>query len=237
MSGADHSERPFPAAAREALADGRLRANLRAATDTIREKRGRAVAELADWEELREAARAIKADLLANLDRYLLQFEESVIAAGGHVHWASDGARANEIVLELARSHGVEEVVKVKSLTTDEIGLNDALAAGGVNAIETDFAELILQLDGDWPSHILVPAIHRNRTEIRDLFARTIAARRSQTTRVISPRPRAYTCANASCMRAWRSAAPTSASPRPARSASSSPRATAACARRCRRSW
>jgi L-lactate dehydrogenase complex protein LldF len=92
------------------------------------------------------------------------------------VHWASDGARANEIVLELARSHGVEEVVKVKSLTTDEIGLNDALAAGGVNAIETDFAELILQLDGDWPSHILVPAIHRNRAEIRDLFARTIAA-------------------------------------------------------------
>jgi L-lactate dehydrogenase complex protein LldF len=176
MSGADHSERPFPAAAREALADGRLRANLRAATDTIREKRGRAIAELADWEELREAARAIKADLLANLDRYLLQFEESVTAAGGHVHWASDGARANEIVLELARSHGVEEVVKVKSLTTDEIGLNDALAAGGVNAIETDFAELILQLDGDWPSHILVPAIHRNRAEIRDLFARTIAA-------------------------------------------------------------
>jgi L-lactate dehydrogenase complex protein LldF len=99
-----------------------------------------------------------------------------VTAAGGHVHWASDGARANEIVLELARSHGVEEVVKVKSLTTDEIGLNDALAAGGVNAIETDFAELILQLDGDWPSHILVPAIHRNRAEIRDLFARTIAA-------------------------------------------------------------
>ena len=168
--------RPFPAAAREALRDTRLRANLRAATDTIREKRGRAIAELADWEELREAARAIKADLLANLDRYLLQFEESVTAAGGHVHWASDGARANEIVLELARSHGVEEVVKVKSLTTDEIGLNDALAAGGVNAIETDFAELILQLDGDWPSHILVPAIHRNRAEIRDLFARTIAA-------------------------------------------------------------
>jgi len=176
MSAADHSERPFPQAAREALADGLLRANMRTATDTIREKRGRAVAELADWEDLREAARTIKADLLANLDRYLLQFEESVTAAGGHVHWASDAASANEIVLGLARSHGVEELVKVKSLTTDEIGLNDALAAGGVNAIETDFAELILQLDGDWPSHILVPAIHRNRAEIRDLFARTIAS-------------------------------------------------------------
>ena len=72
-------------------------------------------------------------------------------------------------------SHGANEVVKVKSLTTDEIRLNDALAAAGIHALETDFAELILQLDGDWPSHILVPAIHRNRSEIRDLFARTIA--------------------------------------------------------------
>jgi L-lactate dehydrogenase complex protein LldF len=80
------------------------------------------------------------------------------------------------VVLEVARAHGADEVVKMKSLTTDEIRLNDALAAGGVHALETDFAELILQLDGDWSSHILVPAIHRNRTEIRDLFQRTIAA-------------------------------------------------------------
>ncbi len=91
------------------------------------------------------------------------------------MHWARDGAEANGIVLEIARRHGVSELVKVKSLTTDEIGLNAALAAGGVTAIETDFAELILQLDGDWSSHILVPAIHRNRREIRDLFRRTIA--------------------------------------------------------------
>ena len=97
-------------------------------------------------------------------------------AAGGHVHWARDAAEANAIVLEVARAHGVSEVVKVKSLTTDEIRLNDGLAAGGVQAIETDFAELILQLDGDWSSHILVPAIHRNRAEIRDLFLRTIAS-------------------------------------------------------------
>ena len=166
---------PFPAAAHEALADPRLRANLRNATDTIRAKRNRVVAELPDWEELRDAGRAIKANTLARLDDYLIQFEQAVIAAGGHVHWARDAAEANAIVLDVARAHGVSEVVKVKSLTTDEIGLNDALAAGGVQAIETDFAELILQLDGDWSSHILVPAIHRNRTEIRDLFLRTIA--------------------------------------------------------------
>ena len=91
------------------------------------------------------------------------------------MHWARDAAEANAIVAEVARGHGATEVVKVKSLTTDEIRLNDALAEAGVHALETDFAELILQLDGDWSSHILVPAIHRNRTEIRDLFARTIA--------------------------------------------------------------
>ncbi len=166
---------PFPAAARRELADLGLRRNLRAATDTIREKRAGAVAELPDWEELREAGRAVKADVLARLDEYLVQFEAAAERAGAHVHWARDAAEANAIVVGLAQEHGVEEVVKMKSLTTDEIGLNDALAAAGVHALETDFAELILQLDGDWPSHILVPAIHRNRTEIRDLFARTIA--------------------------------------------------------------
>jgi len=165
----------FPEAARHELANPQLRANLRTATDTIRAKRARVVAEVPDWEELREAGRAIKADVLARLDEYLLQFEAAVQAAGGHVHWARDAAEANAAVVEVARSHGVTEVVKMKSLTTDETRLNDALAQQGIHALETDFAELILQLDGDWPSHILVPAIHRNRTEIRDLFARTIA--------------------------------------------------------------
>jgi L-lactate dehydrogenase complex protein LldF len=165
----------FPVAAHRELANPQLRANLRNATDTIGEKRDRVVAELPDWENLREAGRAIKADVLAHLDDYLLQFEAAVGAAGGHVHWAADAAEANAIVVDIVCSHGADEVVKVKSLTTDEIALNDALAAHGIRAIETDFAELILQLDGDWPSHILVPAIHRNRSEIRELFARTIA--------------------------------------------------------------
>jgi L-lactate dehydrogenase complex protein LldF len=165
----------FPEAARGELANVQLRTNLLNATDTIRAKRAGVVAEVPDWEQLREAGRAIKADVLARLDEYLLQFEAAFQAAGGVVHWARDADEANGIVVEIARSHGANEVVKVKSLTTDEIRLNDALAAGGIHALETDFAELILQLDGDWPSHILVPAIHRNRSEIRDLFARTIA--------------------------------------------------------------
>jgi len=165
----------FPEAARVELANVQLRTNLRNATDTIQAKRAKVVDELPDWEELREAGKAIKTDVLGHLDEYLLQFEAAVEAAGGQVHWARDAAEANAAVVEVARTHGVDEVVKVKSLTTDEIGLNAALAEAGIHALETDLAELILQLDGDWSSHILVPAIHRNRTEIRDLFARTIA--------------------------------------------------------------
>jgi L-lactate dehydrogenase complex protein LldF len=166
---------PFPEAAHRELANEQLRANLANATATIRAKRARVVGELDDWEELREAGRAIKADVLAHLDEYLLQFEAAATAAGAQVHWARDAAEAAAVVARVAQAHGATEVVKVKSLTTDEIGLNELLERDGIHALETDFAELILQLDGDWSSHILVPAIHRNRTEIRDLFARTIA--------------------------------------------------------------
>ena len=165
----------FPEAARRELANEQLRTNLRNATDTIRTRRGRVVDELPDWEALRDAGRAIKSDVMAHLADYLTQFEAAVEAAGGRVHWARDAAEANDVVVAIAQEHDATEVVKVKSLTTDEIELNAALAEVGIHALETDFAELILQLDGDWSSHILVPAIHRNRTEIRDLFARTIA--------------------------------------------------------------
>ncbi|GLZ32612.1 iron-sulfur cluster-binding protein [Lentzea sp. NBRC 105346] len=162
----------FPKAAREALADTQLRQNLRKATGTIRGRRAAAVAEMTDWENLRLAGEAIKNDVLSRLDTLLVQLEEAVTARGGVVHWARDAAEANEIVLRLAREAGTDEVVKVKSMATAEIGLNEALEAGGVKAIETDLAELIVQLGDDRPSHILVPAIHRNRSEIRDIFQR-----------------------------------------------------------------
>jgi len=165
----------FPQAAARELGNPQLRTNLGNATGTIRDKRARVVAELPDWQALRDAGSAIKADVMAGLDSYLLQFEEALQAAGATVHWARDGAEACQIVADVARRHDAKEVVKVKSLTTDEIELNAMLAQHGIHALETDFAELILQLDGDWSSHILVPAIHRNRTEIRDLFKNTIA--------------------------------------------------------------
>ncbi|MFD4725284.1 LutB/LldF family L-lactate oxidation iron-sulfur protein [Streptomyces seoulensis] len=165
----------FPEAAREALDDGTLRGNLRHATHTIRAKRAAAVAEVSDWAELREAGSRIKEHTLRHLDRYLEQLEESVTAAGGTVHWAADAAEANRIVTELVRETGESEVVKVKSMATQEIGLNEALEAGGIRAYETDLAELIVQLGEDRPSHILVPAIHRNRAEIRDIFRTAMA--------------------------------------------------------------
>jgi L-lactate dehydrogenase complex protein LldF len=166
---------PFPEAARAATRDTRLRANLRHATHTIRDKRARAVAELADWQELRAAGAAIKDHTLRHLDRYLVQLEEKVTAAGGTVHWARDAEEANRIVAGLVLATGEREVVKVKSMATQEIGLNEALAAAGITAYETDLAELIVQLGEDRPSHILVPAIHKNRSEIRDIFRREMA--------------------------------------------------------------
>ncbi|TCP56947.1 L-lactate dehydrogenase complex protein LldF [Tamaricihabitans halophyticus] len=164
----------FPAAARTALDDSQLRRNLKHATGTIRTKRAAAVSELDDWEQLRLAGEAIKNEVLTRLDTYLVQFEEAVTARGGVVHWARDAAEANQIVLRLARQAGAGDVVKVKSMATAEIELNEALQAGGVTAIETDLAELIVQLGNDRPSHILVPAIHRNRAEIREIFRRTM---------------------------------------------------------------
>lgn len=162
----------FPKAAHKALADTQLRQNLRKATGTIRARRAAAVAEMTDWEQLRVAGEQIKDDVLARLDTLLVQLEESVTARGGVVHWARDAAEANQIVLDLCREENASEVVKVKSMATAEIGLNEALEAGGVHAIETDLAELIVQLGDDRPSHILVPAIHRNRSEIREIFQR-----------------------------------------------------------------
>ncbi len=161
---------PFPEAAKRALANTQQRANLARATTTIREKRARSVTELPDWEELRRAGAAIKDDVLARLPELLEQLEERVTAAGGVVHWAPDAAQANAIVADIVKAHDAREVVKIKSMVTQEIELNNALAAHGIDVWETDLAELIVQLGHDLPSHILVPAIHRNRGEIREIF-------------------------------------------------------------------
>jgi len=167
---------PFPQAARAALANSQLRHNLGHATHAIRAKRAQAVGELPDWQELREAGRALKERVLRHLDQHLLELEAAVQRAGGVVHWARDAAECNRIVGDVIAGHGAEEVVKAKSLTTEETKLNEALAERGIRAWETDLAQLIVQLGDDMPSHILVPAIHKNREEIRELFLRTLSA-------------------------------------------------------------
>jgi L-lactate dehydrogenase complex protein LldF len=174
MSGGGNivARRPFPAAARDELGDAQLRANLRKATHTIRDKRLQVVGEVPDWEALRRSGAAVKDDVLARLPELLERFEAAATAAGATVHWARDAAEACAVVTGLVRDTGAAEVVKVKSMATQEIGLNEALEAAGIAAVETDLAELIVQLAGDTPSHILVPAIHYNRSQIRDIFAR-----------------------------------------------------------------
>lgn len=169
----------FPDAARTALADQQLRSNLAHATGTIRAKRAAAVGELeasGQWEQLRLRAAAIKDATLADLGDHLEQLERALVAGGAQVHWAADAAEACRIVADLAHRHCCDEVVKVKSMATQEIGLNEALAEEGIAAWETDLAELIVQLGDDLPSHILVPAIHRNRAEIRRIFLDRMAA-------------------------------------------------------------
>ncbi len=161
---------PFPKAARKELANDQLRRNLAHATSVIRSKRAQVVDEMPDWEALRDAGAATKTQVMSNLPALLEQFEANVTARGGIVHWATDADEANRIVTDLVRAQGVDEVIKVKSMATQEIGLNEYLEDNGIAAVETDLAELIVQLGHDKPSHILVPAIHRNRTEVRDIF-------------------------------------------------------------------
>jgi L-lactate dehydrogenase complex protein LldF len=161
---------PFAENARSAVTNSQLRRNVRNATATIRERRATRIAETPDWQELRRAGAAIKDDVLHHLDDYLTQFERNATANGAHVHWANDAQDANAIVTALIKQTGQTEVIKVKSMATQEIGLVEALQQQGITAHETDLAELIVQLSHDKPSHIVVPALHRNRAEIRRIF-------------------------------------------------------------------
>jgi L-lactate dehydrogenase complex protein LldF len=163
---------PFPENARRAVNDAQLRRNIRKATTTIRTRRASVVDETPDWQELRAAGAAIKDEVLLHLDRYLEQFEAAATSRGAHVYWARDADEANAIVASLVKATGETEVIKVKSMVSEEIGLNAALAKDGITAVETDLAELIIQLGHDRPSHIVVPAIHKNRAEIREIFLR-----------------------------------------------------------------
>ncbi len=143
----------FPIAAKAALKNDQLRRNVHHATNVIRNKRALRVEEMPDWEQLRNAGSEIKAHTLAHLDHYLIEFERNCELAGGAVHWARDADEANQIAIELIRHYGGDgpgvEVIKVKTMTSDEVQMNHALEAAGIKPIETDLADMIVQLGHD----------------------------------------------------------------------------------------
>jgi len=161
----------FKANVHEALHDERLQRALRH-SDNFVARRASAVERLPEFDALRDSARAIKDHTLAHLDLYLEAYERKVSESGGHVHYARDAAEANAIVLGLCRERGAKAVTKGKSMISEEIGLNAALEAAGIAAIETDLGEYIIQLRGETPSHIIAPAIHVSRDDVEADFRR-----------------------------------------------------------------
>jgi L-lactate dehydrogenase complex protein LldF len=168
---ARHEHHDFTAAVEEALADPPLQAALLRLTDTLMTANRRGYDALADSERLREHAKRIKEHALAHLDRYLEQLEASVQRAGGQVHWATTAEEARQIVVEIARRAGCKHAVKSKSMTSEEVHLNPALEAAGLEVTETDFGEFILQLAGERPSHLVAPAVHHTRESIAHLLS------------------------------------------------------------------
>ena len=161
----------FKARAGEKLADVKLQAALKKLQSNFVKGRADRVAELDNFEELRTHAAAIRDRALNNLDVYLEEFEKNATARGAVVHWAETTADVNRIVCGLAAQYGVKKAVKSKSMVSEECALNDALEAAGVEVVETDLGEYILQLAKEPPSHIIAPVIHKGRDEISDLFA------------------------------------------------------------------
>ncbi len=166
----------FDARARRALPDAARVARHDAAAWDLRRKRDAAAREVPDWEALRAHAAALKDYTLDHLAELLVQFEERAQAAGARVHWARDAAELRRIVAGLLEERGARRVVKSKSMLTEECALNPALEARGIEVVDTDLGERIVQLEGEPPSHIIVPAIHRTRAEIGALFERELGA-------------------------------------------------------------
>ena len=160
----------FAENAKAALNDAQLRGALRHATTLFGKRRREAAASLSNWEDLRSEARAIKDEVLLHLDEYLDAFVREAERRGAKVHWAVDAAQANEIICRLTVERGARNVVKSKSMTTEEIHLNAALERAGMRVVETDLGEYIIQLAGETPSHIIAPAIHKTKRQVAELF-------------------------------------------------------------------
>ena len=154
-----------------AVVDEQLQGALENATDRFANQKAVGTAAVANWDELRTAARSIRAQVLARLPEVLEELADKIEARGGHVHWADDAEDARNYVLEVAKRHDAKLVVKSKSMASEEIHLNDALADNGIEAVETDLGEWIIQLAKETPSHIILPAIHKNRRQIAEVLS------------------------------------------------------------------
>lgn len=172
MSGVTFKQFKFDA--HKAIADPVLQGAVDGATRTFRTARAAALADVPDVDELRDHFKAIRSATLSRLADHLETFERQAAAAGAHVHWAQDGAAANRIVVEIARQHGAQMVVKSKSMATEETHLNKALIEAGITPVETDLGEWIIQLAGEPPSHIVGPALHKTRQQVAELFSREV---------------------------------------------------------------
>jgi L-lactate dehydrogenase complex protein LldF len=166
----------FYARVDQALRNPAMRAAMKHATSRLVSSRELSISALPNADALRDHARAIRAHTIARLDYYLARFDETVRARGGQVHWAATADAAVAIVADIARQHGAKTAVKSKSMVSEEIELNAALARAGVDVLETDLGEFVVQIDGDHPSHIVAPIIHKSRRDVAKLFQEKLAA-------------------------------------------------------------
>jgi L-lactate dehydrogenase complex protein LldF len=167
----EHSAPDLAERASLALANDFLRRAVRFTADRLRNAKQSGTEALGNWEEWRERGAAVRAHTIEHVDHYLAEFARNLEARGGRVHFASDASEAREIILAIARDAGAKLAVKSKSMVTEELHLNDHLENAGIESLETDLGEWIVQLAGETPSHIILPAIHKSRGDIQRLFA------------------------------------------------------------------
>ncbi len=172
--------------ARIALNDDFLRNAVKLTTERLREAKKLASADQGRWEEWRERGRQIRLHTIAHLDYYLNQFVENARANGVHVHFAANAKEAAQLTVEIARHRQAKSVVKSKSMVSEEVHINQALEATGIESIETDLGEYIIQLANEMPSHIIIPAIHKNRQQIAELLSREAGETLSPETTVLA---------------------------------------------------
>ncbi len=182
----------FKHASARAVADPSLREAITRVTGSLGVRRAQVTTELPHFDALRQRAKQIKRHTLAHLGRYLEQLEEAVRSRGGQVHWARDADEAARCVVDICRAVGARLVAKSKSMVTEELELNRALQRAGIQVVETDLGEFVVQLSGDRPSHLIAPIIHKRREEVAELFARHLGTPPDAPVQVLTAAARAH---------------------------------------------